>query len=782
MTKTIKSSALGLEQRQQFLEVSVAVPLRRAFDFLPHPSKEMTTTHIGCRLLVPFGNSKRVGILLAIKNTTDVEPVKLKPIVEILDKKPLLSKEILKLALWSADYYHHPIGEVFNTILPSLLRQENTRLTTKLDYWQLTELGQSVDLSSLLRAKRQYQLMQRFLQLSSDNKACLNETRLSKEVLQQTEKKGWLAVVKKLQQLNYLSHIQIEKNWLSADIEDNQIENNPASNNVKQLILNEQQQQVVTKLKKQIGTFYPCLLFGITGSGKTEVYLQFIQTLLEQEKQVLILVPEINLTPQLFERFQRRFQVSMITLHSSMSDKERVINWAKAINNQAKIVIGTRSAIFTPMSNLGAIILDEEHDASFKQQEGFRYHARDVAMIRAFNLKIPILLGTATPSLESLYNVKENKYHCYQLTQRAANANSPKITLLDVRNKQIEHGISYELKQQISDELSKSNQVIIFQNRRGFSPITHCHQCGWVARCASCDANLTTHLKGNYMLCHHCESKVAIPSYCPSCHSQQIEQLGAGTERIENSLLQLFPETEIFRIDKDTTKGKDRFVQIIEQVKNGKQQILVGTQMLSKGHHFPNVTLVVILDVDQGLYSTDFRALEKTAQLIVQVAGRAGRAEKQGKVVLQTHQPEHPFYRSLLSQGYAKYANDALQERQQMGLPPYFYYALIRCDAKTEQQANGFLRQSVKIAHQIIQQAHLQQNYANIQLVGPVPAPMQRKQGRFRSQLLVQCPQRKVLQHFLQHWLIFLEQQSPQYYAKTTTIKWSVDVDPQDMS
>ncbi|MBF0266662.1 MAG: primosomal protein N' [Gammaproteobacteria bacterium] len=751
------------------LEIALPVPLLTNFDFLVNDVAldiTMLEHRIGSRVLVPFGQQKKVGILLSVKTETDIELNKLKAIIDFLDEKPFISKEILKLALWSAKYYHHAIGEVMQQCLPVLVRQALSEtelrdcIVEQENFWQLTELGNKTQSEDLKRAKRQSELLDFFK---------THQQGFFQSQLKSQEISGWQAAIKKLEQAG-LIHKQL-KTINQNELVDTFKQISEKNVNKELLLkLNDEQQLALEQVLEKKNGFHPFLLYGITGSGKTEVYLQLIQSVLVNQKQALILVPEINLTPQLFERFEKRFNVPIATLHSSLNHKQRFKNWLLAAEGKAKIVIGTRSAIFTPMPDLGLIILDEEHDSSYKQQEGFRYHARDIAMIRANFLSIPVLLGTATPSFETLENVRQKKYQCLRLTKRAGNAIAPKISLMDVRNKQIEHGISYQLKARIEEELSQNNQIIIFQNRRGFAPITYCHQCGWMAQCPSCDAKLTTHQKGNYMLCHHCETRFPIPVNCLSCNSDQIEKLGAGTERIEQTLLNLFPDVEIFRIDRDTTRGKDQFHQLMMKVKDGHRQILVGTQMLSKGHHFPNVTLVVILDIDQGLFSTDFRAMEKMAQLIVQVAGRAGRGEKPGQVVLQTHQPEHPFYEHILSHGYEYFSQQAMEDRQQMQLPPYGYLALLRCDAKSESINLEFLNQCLAIAQQLLSN----QTQESIQIIGPVPAPMQRKAGRFRSQVLVQCDHRQLLQQFIGQWL--------EHFPKNHRVKWSIDIDPQDMA
>ncbi|MFK5985612.1 MAG: primosomal protein N' [Pseudomonadota bacterium] len=734
------------------LKIAVPIPLKQLFDFSAPELGATKQYQEGCRVAIPFGPRRLVGVIVAISDKTELPANKLKSILRLLDQKPLLSTEIMALAKWASSYYHHPIGEVFQQILPILYRNPQYQIDLTVHYWSVTSLGAHLPLEKLARAKKQQQLLQILQQ---------HPQGLTLEEIKQLANSGSVSsIIKRLEVLAYI--IKTSKQNTTSLASSTNIE--------QQLILNDEQQVALDKLLNNYNQFYPCLLDGVTGSGKTEVYLQWMSFLLNQNKQILVLVPEINLTPQLASRFAQRFNTSIVILHSSVSKKQRLTNWLNAGTAQAQIVIGTRSAIFTPMPNLGAIILDEEHDLSFKQQDGFRYNARDLAIYRANVLKIPVLLGSATPSLESLANVKLKKYHYLSLTKRAANSHKNKFTLLDVRNKLIEQGICHELKALMEIELEKNNQVLLFQNRRGYSPALFCHHCGWVARCASCDANLTLHLSENHLLCHHCESKSPIPQHCLSCDSSQVDIMGAGTQRIEETMLELFPGVEVLRIDRDSTRRKGSFEQIIKRINNGNKQILVGTQMLSKGHHFPNVTLVVILDVDQGLFSTDFRALEKMAQSIVQVAGRAGRAEKPGHVILQTHQPDHPFFASLLEQGYGVFAQNTLNERKAMDLPPYQYMALLRSEAKDKLYNLNFLAKLIELAQL---SPVMQELIQHIQLLGPIPSPMERRGGVYRAQILIQSARRQALQQFLSFWL--------NGFPKDNKIKWNIDIDPLEM-
>ena len=506
---------------------------------------------------------------------------------------------------------------------------------------------------------------------------------------------------------------------------------------------------------------------GITGSGKTEVYLHLIDHALKQNKQVLVLVPEIGLTPQLIARFSERFQQPLAVLHSGLNDNQRCQAWLNAKNHQINIILGTRSAIFTPIADLGLIIIDEEHDISFKQQEGFRYSARDLAVQRAHKSNIPILLGSATPSFESLHNAINERYHWLKLTQRAGKALLPRIRLMDVRGQRMQECLSPQLLYEIKQRIDKNEQVLVFLNRRGYAPILMCHDCGWHAECPRCDARMTLHMKANHLRCHHCDTQRAIPQTCPSCQHDELMAMGKGTERIDELLQQHFPSTPVIRIDRDTTRRKGVMEKLIDQIHEGGSKILVGTQMLAKGHHFPNVTLACIVDGDYGLFSSDFRATERMAQLITQVAGRSGRAHTPGEVLIQTHQPEHPLLTLLIQQGYHAFAVQSLQERKDALLPPYSHLAIIRAESTDNSQALNFLQKTKHHAEQL--------NIRSVDILGPVPAPMAKRAGRFRAQLLFACEQRSPLHQLLDHTLNWLYQNKD-----ARKVRWSVDIDPQE--
>lgn len=533
----------------------------------------------------------------------------------------------------------------------------------------------------------------------------------------------------------------------------------------KNIQLNPAQQHAIKTVLNQQEQFNAFLLQGVTGSGKTEVYIEIVKECLDKNKQALILIPEIGLTPQIVERFAGKFDHEIIVLHSGLTERERLNAWMKAKHGIGKIIIGTRSAIFTPIADLGVVIVDEEHDASFKQQEGFRYHARDLAIMRAHMENIPVILGSATPSLESLHNVEIQRYQLLVLPERTGSATHPFFSLIDLRNKSLDEGLSTELIYQIRAHIQRGGQVLVFLNRRGYAPVLICHACGWFAKCHRCDAKLTIHSSPPILQCHHCGSQRKLDKQCPECSNQQLMPVGLGTQRLEQSLLKHFPDVKVARIDRDTTKKKGELQDILDSIHTGEARILLGTQMLAKGHHFPDVSLVAVLNADSGLYSSDFRATEHVAQLLIQVAGRAGRAEREGEVVIQTHNPDHPLLKKLLDEGYSSFANAALAERQQAELPPHAFIASIRAEAVGANYPNNFLQEIKKF----IQQSAVPQ----VHVLGPAPCLMERKAGRYRAQLLLQSKDRKAL-----HVLLKKIQKHLPLIPLVKKVRWGIDVDP----
>ncbi len=724
------------------LQVAVFAPLRSQFHYLP--SSDGSIPAPGCRVRVPFGRGQRIGIVTAHSAPPEEYKSKLKSILGCLDEQPLLSPAHLQLLDWIADYYQHPVGEVYATALPVLMREGRAIPTTKASAWGLTDLGKTTDAESLRRAPRQQAILQ---------------------LLQRDPKRPWptQALRDELGDCRSQLHILAERGLTEA------VSLNPNTATTPQPgpALNPEQQTAVDALLARPG-FQVHLLQGVTGSGKTEVYLRLSQQLLDQGKQVLMLVPEISLTPQTTQRFRERLGLEPALLHSGLAQGERARHWLRATRGEARLVLGTRSSVLTPLPDLGLIIVDEEHDLSFKQREGFHYAARDLAILRASRVQCPVILGSATPSLESLHNVARGRFQCQQLTQRAGQAQSPRLQLLDIRSAPLQAGLSPALINTMALHLERGEQVMLFLNRRGFAPILICHACGWIGHCRHCDARLTVHRQNNRLCCHHCGHSQPLPTSCPACHHPRLLTQGVGTEQLESFLEQRFPSQAVVRVDRDTTRRKGSLQALLGQIHQGQPGILLGTQMLAKGHDFPNVTLVGLLDIDQGLFGADFRAPERMGQLLIQVAGRAGRAEKPGLVLIQSRQPDHPWLQILLEQGYPAFAEALLAERQAADFPPFSFQALLRADGPDAEAVSAFAQRALEKGQQL--------GHAGIELLGPAPAIMERRAGRYRFHLLAQSQQRPQLQAFVRDWVPTVGQLS-----HPKQLRWSLDIDPQEL-
>ncbi len=729
------------------LRVRVAVPvhLYDCFDYVVTETQYQQAT-LGARVAVSFGRQHLIGIIVEkLAADTPVDPrFQLKSIDALLDEHTLLDANILKLLTWSAQYYLFPLGEVMQSALPTLLRQGKP-YDLLARTWQLTDLQAEAKISRSPKQQEAYKILKLKAQGTLEN--ILNLSGIESSTLKALEKKGIAQCT--LEQLDFSPEpVQLAQMPLKP---------------------NEDQQKAIQKILKAEHKFQGFLLDGVTGSGKTEVYLHVMHEVLKKGKQVLVLVPEIGLTPQTISRFQSRFHVHVALLHSGLNDTKRLQAWQHAQTGKASIILGTRSAIYTPLPNLGLIILDEEHDLSFKQQEGFRYHARDVALYRAYLQNCPIILGSATPSIDSYALVEQAKLTHLELNQRAGNAHLPKIHLLDLKTPQKQQGLSQVLIQQIQQHLEKKEQVLIFLNRRGYAPVLICEQCAWQANCPRCDAHFTLHLQPyQHLHCHHCGLIQRIPDHCPQCNHTQLKPLGMGTAKIEETLQQLFPKFPVIRVDRDSTSRVGSWQKIYDQIQHSQPLILLGTQMLAKGHHFPYVTLVAILDIDSGLLSVDFRATERTAQMIVQVSGRAGRGEHKGEVYLQTLRPDHPLLNTLIDKDYRAFAMQTLKERKIAQLPPFRYGILLRCEARSAEQNKEYLQ---NIAQQLRQMAN-----AEIDIWGPIPAPMERKAGKHHAHLLLLAQDRARLHYYVRSWWAQAVQQLP------SGLKLSIDVDPQELS
>lgn len=728
------------------LQVAVPCPLPEALDYLPPESGP--EPQCGQRVKVPLGRRVVVGVITGLRDASAIAGDRLRRAVAILDETPILPPDLLALADWAAAYYHHPTGEVHASLLPAALRQGKAHRSST--HWQITDSGrQRLADPGSARAPVQRALLQALADQSAglDHDSLMAVRAGSQATLRVLRERGWI-------QANPGGDPPV------APVPDDPRE-------VHRPDLNPAQHDAVKRCLALLGRFQAVLLEGVTGSGKTEVYLRLLEAVLAKGGQALVIVPEIGLTPQLLERFEQRLSGPIACLHSAMADGERARIWTEAARGRYPVIIGTRSALFTPLPGLALIVIDEEHDPSLKQQDGFRYNARDLALVRGRNAGVPVILGSATPSLESVYNARIGRYQHLLLPQRAGEAALPRTTLLDLRGQALEGGLCRTLIDAMRAHLSAQGQVLLFLNRRGYAPVLLCRSCGWMAECPRCDARLTWHQSPDRLVCHHCGHSSVRPGSCGDCGGT-LDTRGLGTERIELALERLFPDERIARIDRDTTRRKGALQGLLDDARMGRARILLGTQMLAKGHHLPQVTLVGIVDCDQGLFGTDFRAPERLAQMLTQVAGRAGRAERPGEVMVQTHHPDHPLLGILLAEGYRRFADNCLAEREATRLPPYGHLAILRAEANGPRPPEAFL---TGVRDWL--QEHVD---ARLDLLGPVPAPMQRRAGRYRAQLLLQAASREPLQRGLSRLMPVLRD-----WPSARQVRWSLDVDPQDM-
>jgi primosomal protein N' (replication factor Y) (superfamily II helicase) len=727
----------------KIFRVALDTPLRQLFDYLPPPPAAGPAPLIGARVRVPFGRRRLVGVVMAIAERSEVPAARLKPIFEVLDREPLLDGAALGPLAWAARYYHHPVGEVLASALPRALRL-GAPAGAREQRWFVTDAGRDAGAAGEpRRAPRQRTLLGFLLEHGTATAALLDaQVRPWREAARALARRGWIG----RREIATVS------------------EASAVSMRVAGPPLMPEQGAAVEAVGAALDRFAAFVLHGITGSGKTEVYLRCIERTLLGGRRALVLVPEIGLTPQLLARFRERFEAPLAVLHSALTDHERLLAWRAAFSGEARLVLGTRSAVFAPVPELGLIVVDEEHDASFKQHEGgFRYSARDLAVVRARHAGVPVLLGSATPALETLQNVAAGRYTLLRLGRRAAQAQPPLLKLVDLRGSALHSGISAPAVRAIEQHLADDGQVLVFLNRRGYAPTLLCTACGWIAPCHECDARLTVHLGAGRLRCHHCGADAPLPPRCPQC-GFTVKPVGQGTERIEEALGRLFPTAAIVRLDRDVVRRRGDLEGVMRRMSSGDARILVGTQMVTKGHDFPNVTLVVVLNADQGLFSADFRAPERLAQTIVQVAGRAGRGSRPGEVLIQTEFPDHPLLRNLLAAGYDGFARAALEERSQAAWPPFSRLAALRDSARTPDTALAFLSEARRLAHR---PPH------GVRLLGPVPAAMARRAGRYHAQLLVESRGRARLHEFLEAWLPEVEQ-----LRSARAVRWSLDVDP----
>ena len=709
------------------IEVALPRPIRRTFDYALGDADVVPSP--GTRVRVPFGRGRVVGVVLDVR---DSSPHELKTIELVIDDEPLLPPDLVELARWLAGYYHHPIGDVLKTAMPVKARRGAKAEAVKDLVWCLAADTSSAD-AALARAPTQRVTFNRLFQLgpTADRElAALGINRPSLAAL--------------------LAKELVQRTTVAPSYEPRASQVEPTR----------EQATAIGAIVGSLGSAATHVLEGVTGSGKTEVYLRVIAEVLRSGRQALVLVPEIALTPQTTARFRERFGATA-TLHSGMTDPQRFDTWLKCRNGSHKVLIGTRSAILAPFADLGVIVVDEEHDGSFKQQEGLRYSARDVAVKRGQMLSIPVVLGSATPSMETLENVRRGRYRHLRLAQRVAGRSMPGYRISDIRGERLDGGISAHLHRAIGAHLDAGNQVLAFINRRGYAPVLLCSDCGWQAECDHCDVKLTYHRLPRQLRCHHCDRRRPIPRTCPSCGASDFVLVGTGTQRTEETLRTRHPGVPLYRIDRDTTRSARRLEADLAAIAEGKPAILVGTQMLAKGHHLPNVTLVAVLDADGGFLSPDFRAPERAAQLIVQVAGRAGRGDRPGEVWIQTFDPDNANLRALIEAGYPGFVESERLRRESAVMPPFVSLAIVRAESSSETAALELLRRAADtLAGE------------GLELLGPAPAPIARRADRYRSQLLLLARRRRDLHLALNR----LEQADP----KAGRVRWSIDVDPLD--
>lgn len=724
------------------LRIAVAKPLRTTFDYLPpldYDDASVAKLQAGARVEVPFGKGRLIGVLVSRAPESEINQTKLKRAIRVIDPASLLSKNLFELCLWAAQYYAHPVGEVLTLAFPPLLRK-GAETTAPPNAVKLTPEGRLTP-QGILKSPKQAALIDR-LQTQEATRSALKAEGYSSSIIKAVIDKG------------LATPCRIEEPEFSPS----------ASDTVP--TLNSEQHHAVEQLSKQT-QFKASLLYGITGSGKTEVYLQTIANTIATGAQAMVLVPEIALTPQTAARFQQRFGATVGVLHSSLTETQRAREWERARTGKLQILLGTRSALFTPFYRLGLIVVDEEHDSAYKQQDGFRYHARDLAIKRAQLEQCPIVLGSATPSLETISNVNSGRFERYTLSTRARAASLPSWQIIDVRQQTLRAGLSEALVTACHQTIDKGEQALLFLNRRGFAHTLLCHDCGWVAQCDHCDSRMVIHKRHNRLRCHHCQAQKPLPKTCPNCQSNHWQGVGNGTERAELALQTMFPDTPIYRIDSDTVGSASQLDDVLDAINTHTGCLILGTQMLAKGHDLASVTLVGIVDTDALLFSSDFRAEERLSQLLTQVSGRSGRSERPGTVMLQTHHPDAEIFRQVIHQDYWETAKSLLDARHHSGLPPFGQIILIHADSKDPAEAERFLNSARHALSSSLPANHL--------LIGPLPAPLSKRAGKFRYQLTWLAPHEKNLHRFANEIAATLTRLPHKH-----ELSWAIDIDPQD--
>ncbi|MGX8881668.1 primosomal protein N' [Methylovorus sp. SPW-M1] len=723
------------------LQVALDVPIDSLFDYLDGG----LDVAVGQRVVVPFGRRRQIGIVVGKSAVSEVPSAKLKAIETAFVDEPPLDPDTFALLRFCADYYQYPLGQALLASLPGRLRQTEPAVSRKQYAFRLSAVGLAADIEQLPRRK----LIQRKLYAALLEHGVLHESALPEISA------SWRGAMQGLQESGW-----VEADEVLAGLSASVLAAVPPPP------LNEDQTAALQRMQASEG-FKAWLLHGITGSGKTEVYMQWLQQMLaDNDGQALVLVPEINLTPQLEARFRSRLpHLPMVALHSNLGEAERLQNWRLAQSGIARIVVGTRLSVFTPLPRLRLVIVDEEHDGSYKQQDSMRYHARDVAMVRAQRAKVPIVLGSATPSLETWHNAQTGKYGLLTLQNRAvAKSQLPRIGCIDTNRVELQDGLSPALIEALRQRLERKEQSLLFINRRGYSPVLLCNACHWIASCTRCSSRLVVHLRQSRLRCHHCGHEQKIVRQCPSCGNADLHPTGHGTQRLEETLARLFPTARIQRVDRDSTRRKEALADILQAVHADEINILVGTQMLAKGHDFPNLTLVGVVDTDSALFSPDFRAAERLFAQLMQVSGRAGRADKPGEVLIQTTFPEHNLFNALRKHDYVAYADSQLQERQLAQFPPYAFLALLRAEANQYSLVQDFLNDALVLARQLSE---------HVLTYDPVRPQMEKLKGMERAYLLMQGESRLQIQQLLRHLV-------PQLRAHplASKLRWTVDVDP----
>ncbi|WP_298603072.1 primosomal protein N' [Zoogloea sp.] len=719
------------------VRVALPVPLPQCFDYT---AQSIAPGDLGRCVRVPFGRGEKTGLIVALPDAAELPVERLKPVIAIQREAPALPADWLALVEFAARYYQHPLGEVVAMALPPRLRRADAVAGTEADpLLELSPAGRQ----ALAESKRESRALALLRSLDADGPS-------RRQLLREHHGAAVADALK--------------RGWISPGAAANPAQMAGAPT------LTDEQQAALAQLSEGFGRFQPFLLFGVTGSGKTEVYLRLVQQVIAGGGQALILVPEIALTPQLEGRVAGRFPAArVVSLHSALAEGARSQGFVQAMEGRADIVLGTRLSVFTPLPRLGLIVVDEEHDASYKQHEGVRYSARDLAIWRARQRSVPIVLGSATPSLESWHAAEAGRYKRVELASRAVAATLPKVRPVDVRREKLQHGLSEHLLRAVEARLQKGEQSLIFLNRRGYAPVLSCPSCGWVSRCPHCTANMVLHLADRRLRCHHCSFEAGIPLACPDCGDQDIQPFGRGTQRLEETLAERFPTARVLRVDRDAARTRSQWDALLEQIGNGEADILVGTQMMAKGHDFPKLTFVGVLNADSSLFAADFRAPERLFQQLMQVGGRAGRGELPGEVMVQTQYPDHPIYQCLARHDFQRYAALQLEERKRARFPPFAANALLCATADEVGTALDWLKAARAEALPYAQAF-------GVMVFDPVPMRMVRLARRERAQLLVEAPARPALQAFLSAWSERLWALKP-----PRELRWHLDVDPAEV-